>query len=127
MKQLAVSILALFLVVPSIAIAGSSDFESISVGKDAPAQCEAPRPPTSLARTAYVRNGYRAILRIMAAKRWRETDSCECFLNQITWDEVVLEAEDYITSDNPLVPFVVADLRIKADELLAMRNLDCVN
>lgn len=110
-----------------LALAGSNDFESISVGEDAPAQCEAPRPPTSLARTAYIRNGYRAILRIMAAERWGETDSCECFLNQITRDEVILEAEGYITSDNPLVPFVVADLRIKADEMLTERDLACAN
>lgn len=127
MKQLVVSILALFLVAPSIALAGSDDFETISVGEDTRAQCEAPRPPTSLARTAYVRNGYRAILRIIAAERRSETESCECFLNQIPWDEVVLEAEGYITSDNPLVPFVVADLRIKADELLAVRDLACNN
>lgn len=127
MKHLIALTLAFSLTGAGFAIAGSDDFESISVGEDAPVQCEAPRPPTSLARTAYVRNGYRAILRIMAAERWRETDSCECFLNQITWDEVVLEAEDYMTWDNPLVPFVVADLRIKADELLMMRDLACAN
>lgn len=127
MKQHVALFLALALIGPSFALAGSDDFETISVGEDAPAQCEAPRPPTALARTAYVRNGYRAILRIMAAESWSETGSCECFLNQITWDEVVLEAEGYITSDNPLVPFVVANLRIKADELHAMRDLACTN
>lgn len=127
MKQLLALSLAFSLTGANFVFAGSDDFESISVGEDAPAQCEAPRPPTSLARTAYVRNGYRAILRIMAAERWSETDSCECFLNQITWDEVILEAEGYITSDNPLVPFVVANLRIKADGLLAERDLACTN
>lgn len=127
MKHLLALTLAFSLTGEGFAFAGSDDFESISVGEDAPAQCEAPRPPASLARTAYVRNGYRAILRIMAAERWGETDSCECLLNQITWGEVVLEAEGYITSDNPLVPFVVADLRIKADEMLAIRDLACAN
>ena len=127
MRNLTVLALAFTLAGIGFAFAGSDDFETISVGEDAPAHCEAPRPPTSLARTAYVRNGYRAILRIMAAERWTETDSCECFLNQITWDEVVLEAESYVTSDNPLVPFVVADLRIKADEMLAIRDLACAN
>lgn len=127
MKHLLALSLVFSLAGTSFAIAGSDDFESISVGEDAPAQCEAPRPPTSLARTAYVRNGYRAILRIMAAERWSETGSCECFLNQINWDEVILEAEGYITSGNPLVPFVVADLRIKADGLHAIRDLACAN
>lgn len=127
MKHLAASVALFTLPLASLANATSSDFSTMAVGEDTPSACETPRPSASLNPSPYVRNGYRTILRIMAAERWKETGSCECYLTQIPWDEVVLEAEGYVTSDNPLLPFKVTELRLRADEMLAPRDAACAN
>ena len=127
MKHLVASVALFTLPLASLANANSSDFSTMAVGEDTPSACEAPRPPASLNPSPYVRNGYRAILRIIAAERWIETGSCECYFAKIPWDEVVLEAEVYVTSDNPLLPFKVAELRLQADEMLATRDAACAN
>ncbi|WP_082899346.1 hypothetical protein [Sulfitobacter sp. EhC04] len=127
MKHLVASVTLFTLPFASLANADSSNFSTMAVEEDTPLACEAPRPPTSLDPSPYIRNGYRAILRIMAAERWIETGSCECYFTQIPWDEVVLEADGYVTSDNPLLPFKVAELRLQADEMLATRDAACPN
>ena len=127
MKHLVASVTLFTLPLASLANADSSNFSTMAVEEDTPLACEAPRPPTSLDPSPYIRNGYRAILRIMAAERWIETGSCECYFAKIPWDEVVLEAEVYVTSDNPLLPFKVAELRLQADEMLATRDAACAN
>ena len=108
-----------------LASAGSSTFNKMSVGTDQPPACEAPRPPADLNPSAYIRNGYRAILRIMAAERWQETGSCACFQKQITWEEVVSEAQSYVTSDNAALPFDVIAMNKIADDLEAGRIKVC--
>jgi hypothetical protein len=127
MKHLVASVALFILPLTSFANADSSNFSTMAVEEDTPSVCEAPRAPTILNPSPYIRNGYRAILRIMAAERWIETGSCECYLTQIPWDEVALEAEGYVTSDNPLLPFKVAELRLQADEMLATRDAACAN
>lgn len=127
MKHLVTSVALFILSLASLANADSSNFSTMAVEEDTPSVCEAPRAPTILNPSPYIRNGYRAILRIMAAERWIETGSCECYLTQIPWNEVILEAEGYVTSDNPLLPFKVAELRLQADEMLATRDAACAN
>ena len=127
MKHLVASVALFTLPFASLANADISNFSTMAVEEDTPLACEAPRAPTSLNPSPYIRNGYRAILRIMAAEHWKETGSCECYLTQIPWDEVILEAEGYVTSDNPLLPFKVAELRLQADEMLATRDAACAN
>ncbi|MEX0311734.1 MAG: hypothetical protein AB3N17_15975, partial [Tateyamaria sp.] len=85
-----------------------------------------PTPPADLAETAYLRNGYRAILRIMAAEKWQESHSCECFLTQITWQEVVERSAEFVLSDDARRPFDVSQLRLLADEMLAERDKACI-
>lgn len=110
---------------PSPGLAQSTRFDNMTLEDDATDSCAAPRPPRELAETAYIRNGYRAILRIMAAEKWQETGSCACFLQEIRWEDVVAGADNYATSDHPLVPFKVVDLNTKADALEEERNLAC--
>lgn len=99
-------------------------FETMAVDSDHP-ECRVPRPPRDLARSAYIRNGYAAIRQIMAMQRWQETGSCDCFAEQITWPEAIAESENYVTSDNPLLPFDVVALQKKGDELAARRLEAC--
>jgi hypothetical protein len=103
----------------------SGGFETMAQPGETVEACVAPRPPRKLAKTAYIRNGYRAILRIMAARHWQETGSCDCMVNDITWDEVVLKGEEFVTSDDPLRPFDTSELRLLADSLEAERTAAC--
>ncbi|WP_282128099.1 hypothetical protein [Roseobacter litoralis] len=100
-------------------------FETMAQPTEDQTECKAPRPPKDLAETAYIRNGYRAILRIMAAEEWRETGSCDCLLTEIEWDEVLEAGEEYRVSDDPKRPFDTSELRERADKLLAERDAAC--
>lgn len=102
-------------------------FFSMAVTPDKDEVCRAPKPPVDLAETAYVRNGYRAVMRLMAAQKWQETGSCECFLNTISWEEVIEQSDAFKVSDDARRPFDVADLRLRADEILALRDEACAN
>ncbi|MEO3415900.1 hypothetical protein AAFO92_14690 [Roseovarius sp. CAU 1744] len=102
-------------------------FESMALPDEDQIACKVPRPPRDLAETAYVRNGYRAILRIMAAEKWQETGSCKCFLTEITWEEVIDSGQKYITSSDPKRPFNTSELRLLADAKLAERDKACAN
>lgn len=104
---------------------GAADFDSMEVDAGSANACRLPRPPRDIAGSAYVRNGYRAILRIMAVERWQDTGSCECFLTEISWIEVVAESSRFVTSDNPRRPFDVVALNATADRLEADRELAC--
>lgn len=103
----------------------SGGFETMAQPEETTEACVAPRPPRDLAKTAYIRNGYRAILRILAARHWQETGGCDCVINDITWDEVVLTGEEFVTSHDPLRPFDTSDLRLLADSLEAERTAAC--
>ena len=100
-------------------------FETMAQPTEDQTECKAPRPPKDLAETAYIRNGYRAILRIMAAEEWRETGSCDCLLTEIEWDDVLEAGEEYRVSDDPKRPFDTSELRERADKLLAERDAAC--
>lgn len=104
-------------------------FSSMAITPDKVDECRVPRPPTDLAETAYLRNGYRAILRILIAehwaKHWQETGDCSCQLDQFTWDMALENLERFQTSDNPRLPFKVLDLYAMADALEAGRAEVC--
>lgn len=105
---------------------GDTPFNSMAIARDEADACRVPKPPADLAETAYLRNGYRAILRIMAAEKWQESHSCECYLTQITWQEVVERSADFVLSDDARRPFDVSQLRLLADEMLAKRDKACI-
>lgn len=103
----------------------SGGFETMAQPEEAFEACLAPRPPHDLAKTAYVRNGYRAILRILAVRHWQETGSCDCVVAGISWDEVVLKGQEFVSSDDPLHPFDTSELRLLADNLEAEQTAAC--
>lgn len=111
--------------------AGAEDkpFSSMAISPDEREECRVPRPPADLAETAYLRNGYRAILRILIAenwaKNWQETEDCSCQLDQFTWDMALENLERFQTSDSPRLPFKVLDLYAMADVLEATRAEAC--
>jgi hypothetical protein len=100
-------------------------FSSMAISPDEREECRVPRPPADLAETAYLRNGYRAILRILVAERSQETGDCSCQLDQFTWDMALENLERFKTSDNPRLPFKVLDLYAMADTLEAARAEVC--
>lgn len=116
--------LVLTLVVSGSAVAAEG-FETMAQPEEAAAECVAPRPPRGLAKTAYIRNGYRAILRILAARHWQETGDCACVIQDIPWDEVVAQGAEFVTGDDPLRPFDTSELRLMADALEAERAAAC--
>lgn len=100
------------------------EFQSFAV-EDKPQECKAPKPPKELADLALTRNGLYAILQIMAAQRWQETGSCECFVNQITWEEVLVAAPEFERTDGVNLRIDVPKLRSEADALIAQRAEVC--
>ena len=111
----------------AVAQADQKGFDSMAQPSEDQIECKTPRPPRDLAETAYIRNGYRAILRIMAAEKWQETGSCECVISTISWDDVVARSEEFVTSENPRLPFDVVALDNKASALEGARDADCAS
>lgn len=97
----------------------SGGFETMAQPEETVEACVAPRPPRDLHSFAYVRNGYRAILRIIAVERAIETRICECRFDAVTWDDAVVAHDRFQTSDNPKLPFDVIALRKQAAALEA--------
>lgn len=97
----------------------------MAVTPDAEESCRVPRPPVDLAKTAYLRNGYRAILRILVAERQIEAENCDCLLGEFTWEMALSELPRFQTSDNPRLPFKVLDLYAMADALEAEHTEAC--
>jgi len=110
---------------PDATSGGPKPFSSMAVTPDAEESCRVPRPPADLAETAYLRNGYRAILRILVAERQLETETCDCLLGEFTWDMALAELPRFQTSDNPRLPFKVLDLYAIADALEADHTEGC--
>jgi len=110
---------------PDATSGGPKPFSSMAVTPDAEESCRVPRPPADLAETAYLRNGYRAILRILVAERQLETETCDCLLREFTWDMALAELPRFQTSDNPRLPFKVLDLYAIADALEADHTEGC--
>ena len=69
---------------PDATSGGPKPFSSMAVTTDEDESCRVPRPPTDLAESAYLRNGYRAILRILVAERQLEAETCDCLLGEFT-------------------------------------------
>ena len=97
----------------------SGGFETMAQPEEAAPACVAPRPPRELHSFALVRNGYREILRILAAENAIEASNCDCPLNAVSWDDAVLAHDRFQTSDNQKLPFDVIALRKEADALEA--------
>ncbi|MEH6523574.1 hypothetical protein [Sulfitobacter sp.] len=110
---------------PSSTSGGPKPFHSMAITPDAGEACRVPRPPADLAETAYQRNGYRAILRILVAERHLEAETCDCLLGEFTWDMALAELPRFQTSDNPRLPFKVLDLYAMADALEAKHAEGC--
>lgn len=110
---------------PDATSGGPKPFNSMAVTPDSEEACRVPRPPADLAETAYLRNGYRAILRILVAERHLEAETCDCLLVEYTWDMALAELPRFQTSDNPRLPFKVLDLYAIADALEAEHIETC--
>lgn len=104
---------------PSTDPSSDTPFSSMAITWDEADACRAPKPPADLAETAYLRNGYRAILRILIAEEALASETCTCLLDQFTWDQVPTALPRFQTSDNPRLPFKVLDLYAQADALEA--------
>lgn len=112
---------------PSVALAqtpttqpsGDTPFNSMAIARDEADACRVPKPPADLAETAYLRNGYRAILRILIAEEALASETCTCLLDQFTWEQALTALPRFQTSDNPRLPFKVLDLDAQADALEA--------
>ena len=104
---------------PSTNPSGDTPFNSMAIARDEADECRVPKPPADLAETAYLRNGYRAILRILIAEEALASESCTCLLGDFTWDQALTALPRFQTSDNPRLPFKVLDLYAKADALEA--------
>ena len=102
---------------PSTNPSGDTPFSSMAIARDEADACRVPKPPVELAETAYLRNGYRAILRILIAEEALASETCTCLLDQFTWDQALDALPRFQTSDNPRLPFKVLDLYAKADAL----------
>ncbi len=119
---------------PSVALAqtpttqpsGDTPFNSMAIARDQTDECRVPKPPADLAETAYLRNGYRAILRILIAEEALASETCTCLLDQFTWDQALTALPRFQTSDNPRLPFKVLDLYAQADALEAQMAGACV-
>lgn len=100
-------------------------FTSMEIERDEADACRVPKPPADLAETAYLRNGYRAILRILIAEEALATENCTCLLDQFTWDQALVALPRFRTSDNPRLPFNVLELYAQADALEAKAAAGC--
>lgn len=110
---------------PSTNPSGDTPFSSMAIARDEADECRVPKPPVDLAQTAYMRNGYRAILRILIAEEALASENCTCLLDQFTWDLALTALPRFQTSDNPRLPFKVLDLYAKADALEAQVTEAC--
>ena len=104
---------------PSTQPSGDTPFGSMAIARDEADACRVPKPPADLAETAYLRNGYRAILRILIAEEALASETCTCQLDQFTWDQALIALPRFQTSYNPRLPFKVLELYAKADALEA--------
>lgn len=104
---------------PDTEPSGDTPFSSMAIARDQADDCRVPKPPAELAETAYLRNGYRAILRILIAEEALASEACTCLLDQFTWDQALTALPRFQTSDNPRLPFNVLELYAQADALEA--------
>lgn len=98
-----------------IAAQATGGFETMTQPEEPPQACDVPRPPRDLHSFAYVRNGYREILRIIAVEHAIETQFCGCRFDLVDWEDAVLAIDRFQISDNPKLPFDVIALRRQAE------------
>ena len=110
---------------PSTEPSSDTPFNSMAIARDEADACRVSKPPMDLAETAYLRNGYRAILRILIAEEALAAENCTCLLDQFTWDQALATLPRFQTSDNPRLPFKVLELYAKADALEAEVAAGC--
>ena len=111
---------------PSTDPSSNTPFSSMAIARDETDDCRVPKPPVDLAETAYLRNGYRAILRILIAEEALASETCTCLLDQFTWDQALTALPRFQTSDNPRLPFNVLELYAQADAFEAQVAEACV-
>ena len=111
---------------PSTDPSGDTPFSSMAIARDEADDCRVPKPPADLAETAYLRNGYRAILRILIAEEALTSETCTCLLGNFTWDQALTALPRFQTSDNPRLPFNVLELYAQADAFEAQVAEACV-
>ena len=104
---------------PSTDPSGDTPFNSMAIARDQTDECRVPKPPADLAETAYLRNGYRAILRILIAEEALASETCTCLLDDFAWDQTLDALPRFQTSDNSRLPFNVLELYAQADALEA--------
>ncbi|WP_226562405.1 hypothetical protein [Salipiger thiooxidans] len=104
---------------PTTDPSGDTPFNSMAIARDEADECRVPKPPNDLAETAYLRNGYRAILRILIAEEALTSETCICLLDDFTWDQALGALPRFQTSDNPRLPFNALELYAQADALEA--------
>ncbi|MEJ5219858.1 hypothetical protein WG622_16500 [Cognatishimia sp. D5M38] len=93
----------------------SDGFDSMAQPQESAQACDAPRLPRDLHSFAYIRNGYREILRIIAVEHAIKAQFCGCQFDLVDWEDAVLAIDRFQTSDNPKLPFDVIALRRQAD------------
>lgn len=111
---------------PSTQPSSAAPFNAMAIELDETDECRVPKPPADLAETAYLRNGYRTILRILIVEEALTSATCTCLLDQFNWDQALDALPRFQTSDNPRLPFKVLDLYAKADALEAQLAKVCV-
>ena len=102
-----------------------NNFQSMAIQPDVTPICSPPKPPRNIGDSALTRNSLRQIMRLIALQKWQETGSCECFYNQISWDDVILEAPKFERTDGVALQFDFPKLLKQADELSALRLKAC--
>ena len=115
MRHEVAAIAGLLVCTSPIAAQTAGGFETMAQPDEPAEACDAPRPPRDLHSFAYVRNGYREILRIITAERAIEAQFCGCQFDLVGWEDAVLAINRFQTSDNPKLPFDVIALRGHAD------------
>lgn len=111
----AAAVLCPLVLAAPIAAETSGGFKTMTQPEEQAQACDAPRPPRDLHSFAYVRNGYREILRIIAVEHAVEAQFCGCQFDLVGWEDAVLAINRFQTSDNPKLPFDVIALRGQAD------------
>ena len=103
-------------------------FRTMGIPADEKPECALPfgwKVPESLADKGIERAGLVQILRIMALEKWQKTGSCECFYNQISWDEVAARAPEFELNDGSGLRFNIPELHAKADDREQQRLKAC--
>ena len=106
-------------------VKNNSKFQTMAVKSDKPQECSLPKPPISIGNTALTRNSFGQVMRLITLQKWEETGSCECFYNQISWEDVILEAPKFERTDGVALQFDFPKLLKQADELSALRLVAC--